>query len=146
MFSNARGDEVVVDVSDVSTRPSPWGRSICRASPFTRRVSIGVVRANTRLLACVSPKITFRTVQARERKPAGTRRGSYGCNCRPQRPGRVFFVRVCSASATDGHGGPLAGGVLANTSTECPFVCNRVVNVVGKPTWRPRLKTLAPGR
>src|SRR5262245_64850307 len=42
-------------------------------------LKLGIVRSNTRLLACVSPKITFRTVQARARAPAGPRRVIDGC-------------------------------------------------------------------
>ena len=59
----------------LTCRPAklPW-RSMDRAPPFVGRVSIGVVRSNTRLVACVPPKFIFRTVQAHERAPAGTRR------------------------------------------------------------------------
>ena len=45
-----------------------------RAPPFPGRVSIGLVRSNTCLVGCASPKITFTTAQARENAAAGIRR------------------------------------------------------------------------
>jgi len=86
-------------------------RSMGRAPPFTGRVSIGVDRSNTRLLACASPKITFRTVQVRARAPAGTRRGIYGCNWPHGVRAGFSFVRACSASATDGSVRPFGRAI-----------------------------------
>ena len=78
LFADARGDDVVVDASDVSARPVPLSSGRLCASTHWARIDWD--RSLQRpLVACVSAYITF-TAQARARAPAGTRRGIYGCN------------------------------------------------------------------
>lgn len=69
----------VADASGLPFRParlSPDGP--CASNRW--QLSIGLVRSDARLWACVSPKITFTTGQGREKAPAGTRRRMGGYN------------------------------------------------------------------
>ena len=68
MFSDARGHDVAVDASDRSSRQTPLAID-GSAPPFLGRVSIGVVRSNTRLVACVSPSSSERHRRTKERRP-----------------------------------------------------------------------------
>jgi hypothetical protein len=90
----------------------------------TGGVSIGLVRSHTCLVAYASPKITFTTVQAREDAAAGTRR-AVRLQLASRRTGRISFVRVCSASETEGGVRPLARREIAIGSSNFRVQSNR---------------------
>ena len=115
----------------LTCRSAQLRRSMGRAPPFTGRMSIGVVRSNTRLLAWVSVNITFRTVLARASAALGTRLGIYRCN-RP-RGLRAGFLSCPQCLCDRWHCEIIRPRVFADCRSESPSVCNRVVNVVGRP-------------
>jgi hypothetical protein len=98
-------------------------RRLMRRPPFTDRVSIGVVRSNTRLLACGSVIITFSTVHARARAAVGTRRGIY--RSQPASHLRAGFFGTLRPTAARDHS--CARAPLGNT--ESLFLRNRVVTI-----------------
>ena len=120
----------------LTRRPAklPW-RSMGRVPPFVGRVSIGVVRS-THLVACVSPKFIFRTVQAHERASAGTRRVIYSGNWPHGVRGFLPSVPV-RVSATDGSVRPVVRRELSSGRSEPHFVCDQVATSSESRTLRP---------
>jgi hypothetical protein len=80
MFADARGDDVVVDASEVSFRPSQLSVSMGPASPRIGPSSIAVFRSNLRFLECVSGKITFSTAQPHAKSTGRDPPQIHGCN------------------------------------------------------------------
>jgi hypothetical protein len=100
-------------------------RSMRRVSRFTDRVSIGVGASNPHPLSCVSVTTTFRTVQARARAAAGTRRGIY-TDCNQPRCVRV----ACPPDVCDQRQcGIIRPREFAIGNAESLFLRNRVVNI-----------------
>ena len=94
MFADAHDEDIVVDASDLSFRPAP---SIDASRASIHRPSVDWGRSlQPRPSACVSARITFRTVQKRARAAAVTRRGTYRCN--QPRGIRAGFLS-CAATA-----------------------------------------------
>ena len=132
MSSSAPGDDDVVDASGLSFHPVPLSLDgLCAANQWAVVDWAGSRRHPS--LAGVSPKITFTTVQAREHAPAGTRRGICDCNW-PHGVQAEVSSMPTRASATDNRVRPFRSRrEIAISSSESLPVCNRVVNVAGRP-------------
>jgi hypothetical protein len=131
MFADAHDDDIGVDASDLSFRPAPsidgsctslhgpnvdWGRSL-------QHSSLGLRLGQNHLQDRTGAR------QSGGRDPP--RHLPWQPTSRP--PGRFSLVRAHSASATDGTTRSFARACLPIAVRSLLSVCDRVVNVVGRP-------------
>jgi len=136
MFSEARGDDVVVDASDLSFRPA---RSLIDGSC----ASIHWASVDWRR-SLHHTSLGVRLDQDRFQDHTGARQNTGRAPPRhlrlqlaSRRSRRVSFVRAYSTSATDGSVRPFVRReVVIGSSKVCPSCTNRSVHVVGSPTFR----------
>jgi hypothetical protein len=105
------------------------------AQPINGRSSMGLGRVDLLVLAGVSPTTTLTAVQACEHAPAGTRRGI--CDGSWPHGVQAEVLGPCQhrASVTNNRVRPFRSPVARSRigSAESLPVCNRVVNVAGRP-------------
>ena len=134
-FANHLADRTFIWPSSstpLTGRPAPFHcRALGRAPPLTGRVSIGIVRSNAHLVACVSANIIF-TAQARTSTGRDPPVASEGCNW-PYSVGARFPCLPAVTSATDGCVRPFDRASSRSADVSLASSCNRVVNVVGRP-------------
>ena len=132
MFADARGDDVVVDASDLLSRPVPSSidgscASIHWASVDWRRslqyASLGVRLAQDHLQNRTGArKSTGRDTPRHLRLQLASRR-----------PGRVFFRPCLQCLGDRRQCETIRPRDFAMAVSDSPLLCNRVVNVVGRP-------------
>ena len=128
LFGDARGDDVVVDASDVSARPVPLSSGrLCASTHWARvdwdrslqRTSRGV-RLGLHHVHCTGA----RTSTGRD-PPRHLR-----LQLASERLDTVPFVRACSATVTDGSVRPFARASSRSAGVSLVSSCNRVVNIL----------------
>ena len=128
LFGDARGDDVVVDASDVSARPVPLSSGrLCASTHWARvdwdrslqRTSLGV-RLGLHHVHCTGA----RTSTGRD-PPRHLR-----LQLASERLDTVPFVRACSATVTDGSVRPFARASSRSAGVSLISSCNRVVNIL----------------